>query len=122
MSSWSSGIVVASTSIPATVVDAGCRASPAGAAIADIANSNANRITRPRERRTGLVIAQDLHQTRVSAVGAWGTRQWNARCQVAAKTPGWAWCPVRRRISRSVAGRLEVVVEDPVCDVGADGD
>src|SRR5215213_835824 len=62
MSSWSSGIVVASMSMPATRVDVSFAASVVGAAAPETPSKRANRVARTTNRRTGLLIARDLHE------------------------------------------------------------
>src|SRR5687768_8332441 len=48
--------------MPATVVEVGPRAWATGATNADRASRSVSRMTRPRERRAGLLIAGVLHE------------------------------------------------------------
>src|SRR5204862_3647815 len=85
-SSW--GIVVASTSIPATrVFVGGGAASAAGATASAVGSATASDAARTRRRRTGLGITEPPRDrvgptwtaARYGRPG--GTVQWNSRCQ-----------------------------------------
>jgi hypothetical protein len=52
---WSCGIVVASTSIPETLVFGGLAARPITAATPDTPSKRASRVVRTRERRSRLI-------------------------------------------------------------------
>src|SRR5688572_29672845 len=119
--SWSSGIVVASTSMPATFVFVGFAARPIGAAAPVTPSRSASRVVRTRDRRTRRLITLDLHgigwgggrgpawrgrrlwARDAGTRGVLGALQWNPSCQARAMltaVPGGA--PPHRRIERAL--------------------
>ena len=84
------GMVLASMSMPATLVSVGLAASTVGVAVPATPSRSASSVARTRERRTGRTHRGDLHGIGWAGAGweSGGSRLWNTRCQGATSGSG----------------------------------